>query len=1317
MADGEKGHSGKSAYLHSPSVSAFAFILTALVILTSFAVMGCSSHYEPASDGPEKDVVKTSYELMSQTDEQVAKKSDGCMSCHTEVDSPSMHKSPAVHLGCMDCHGGDPGVFAPAGAQIGSAAYEGAKDNAHVPPRNPEVWKTSANPERTYTALLEESPEFVKFFNPGDLRVAEETCGGCHIDEVRRVRKSLHTTSAVFWAAAAYNNGILTSKRAVFGEAYNRDGETVMIKSVPPPTEEEIREKGEVPFILPLSRWEMTKPGDNFRVFEDGGIFIGSLFPDIGNLLPVAGIAEDGGKPEIRQSNRGLGTGLRVSIPILNIHKTRLNDPHLSLLGTNDQPGDFRSSGCSGCHVMYANDRDPYNSGSYAAYGNTGKSQTVDPTIPKDEQGHPLWHQFTSAVSTSQCMVCHMHQPNVFVNTYLGYTMWDYEVDGEAMWPKEQRNPSDSEMWKVLSRNPEEAAVRGLWADVEFLTNVWDLNSKLKHTQFADYHGHGWNFRAVFKQDRKGNLLDASGDAIPFEDVTSEKLQRAVRETTENPHERKGVPVHLKDIHLEKGMHCVDCHFEQDSHGNGRLHGEYANAIEIGCIDCHGTIWKKATLKTSGVAAPEGGHDLSRLRTPTGARRFAWKLGKLYQRSMVTPKVEWEVAQVIDSITPGSIHYNEKSRRAKTIRKDGINWGDTPPPGHGEMLAHSDKKMECYTCHTSWTTACAGCHLPIQANWKVQVKHFEGLETRNWATYNPQAVRTDQFILGINGSTKGNKVAPVRSSSALVLSSTNINRERIYTQQAPISSAGYSSQAFNPHFSHTVRTAETKTCIDCHVSEENDNNAWIQSVLGQGSNFVNFIGRNAWVAVGEDGFEAVNVTEWDEPQAVIGSYLHKLAYPDNYAKHKQKGDELDSAYHHGGDNIIDIQLRGEYLYTANGPGGFRVFDVASVDNKGFSERIVTAPVSPLGQRTYVKTKYATAVGLPTTMPVDPTRCYRVEGGGKTFKPEEPLPQEPCLPENEEQRFHELYRYVYVTDKYEGLVVVNVDTLSDRNPKNNFLERAAAFNPDGILNGAVNIEVAGNYAYITADKGLVIVGIDDPLKPRVAAVVDAPMIVKPKAVAVQFRYAFVVDGEGLKVVDITFSEKPRFVSGATIPLKEANDIYVARTYAYIAGGKDGLVIADIEKPEKTFIDQIYNAEGKIDDTRDVKVGITNASLFAYLADGKNGLRVIQLTSPERTPGFYGFSPRPAPELIATYHTHDPALAISKGLDRDRAVDESGNQVSVFGRIGSKPFNLEEMRKLYIKDGKVYTVTDDHKRSEPLKFLPEEEQGKRLMKSEP
>src|SRR5205085_2448666 len=108
--------------------------------------------------------------------------------------------------------------------------------------------------------------------------------------------------------------------------------------------------------------------------------------------------------------------------------------------------------------------------------------------------------------------------------------------------------------------------------------------------------------------------------------------------------------------------------------------------------------------------------------------------------------------------------------------------------------------------------------------------------------------------------------------------------------------------------------------------------------------------------------------------------------------------------------------------------------------------------------------------------------------------------------------------------------------------------------------------------------------------------------------------------------------------------------------------------------------------------DVKLGITYVSEFAYLADGVNGLRVVQLTSPE-TPGNQGFSPRPTPQLVATYPTvaGGRAQAVSKGVDRDRAVDESGNQIAVFGRIGAGPLNREEQQKMYLRDGRVWKVS--------------------------
>jgi hypothetical protein len=220
---------------------------------------------------------------------------------------------------------------------------------------------------------------------------------------------------------------------------------------------------------------------------------------------------------------------------------------------------------------------------------------------------------------------------------------------------------------------------------------------------------------------------------------------------------------------------------------------------------------------------------------------------------------------------------------------------------------------------------------------------------------------------------------------------------------------------------------------------------------------------------------------------------------------------------------------------------------------------------------------------------------------------------------------------------------------------------------------------------------VVLGLEDPVKPRILAQVGAPLR-EPRAVAVQFRYAFVLDADGLKVLDVTFPASPRAVDGATVPIKDARGIYLARTYAYVAAGSEGLVIVDIERPESPRLEQKWNNGGAINDANDVKIGMTNGSAFAYVADGKNGLRVVQVISANETPGAYGFTPRPTPLLVSTYATHGPAMALSRGLDRDRAVDETGNQLGVFGRRGARPFNREEQQRLYLLDGKLFTVSD-------------------------
>jgi len=370
--------------------------------------------------------------------------------------------------------------------------------------------------------------------------------------------------------------------------------------------------------------------------------------------------------------------------------------------------------------------------------------------------------------------------------------------------------------------------------------------------------------------------------------------------------------------------------------------------------------------------------------------------------------------------------------------------------------------------------------------------------------------------------------------------------------------------------------------------------------------------------------------------------------------------------------VLSLQARGEYLYAACGEMGLRVFDISFTDHKGFSERMFTAPVSPLGQKFFVRTRFATSVAAPTTIAPDPTRKH--------------------FPENQENPVHPMYAFIYVTDKHEGLVMVGAGTLLDGDPLNNFLKKDVVFNPGNILAGADSITFHGTHAHIGCDAGLVTIDLSNPKEPKVTQVLGGPSVGRPRAMATQGRYGFVADDHALVTLDLSNPAEPRPVS--TLPFPGLKSLYAARTYLFAAAGHRGIAILDIQNPEQAKVDQVYDADGRINDAHDIKLGATYPSQFGYVADGKNGLRVLQLTTPD-TPGSAGFSPRPVPMLVSNYKMKlgGHALCIAKGIDRDRAVDEAGNQLAVFGRLGARPLNLEEMNRLYLRDGKVWRVSND------------------------
>lgn len=1206
--------------------------------------------------------------------------SPACLSCHTGTepmhrprrlpgapdapDEPITAQSPKDREGltCVDCHGGN---------GTGAATVEAA----HVQPRHTNIWSSSAHSRDSYAALNEESHEFVRFINPSDFRIADETCGRCHGEKLRSMRQSVMSHNAMVHNAVFYNNGGFESKAPLFGETFDRNGRPAVLSSTRPLSEAE-KKHGALEKLLPHPEWKITKIKDPLRVAEVNNPALGT---------------------------RGPGTDGRIAAVFLNVLKTRLNDPTLWFFGPNKIAGDYRASGCAACHVIYANDRSPWASAQFSNFGNRGTTFTNDaalqPAREKGEPGHPIFHRLEVSIPAAQCLVCHYHQGDGAIGTFTGRIWWDRETDAEGVTQAKALPDYGSPAYGRKAGAMEDMAEHNAELPYDPTSQKSPSESQAsansnvtyQQVQFSDFHAHGWNFMNVYKRDAKGNLRDASGQVI-----------------SENDPDKWKKAIHLKDIHLEKGMQCVDCHTTQDMHGDGNIYAQMTDYIEIRCVDCHGTVAKRTDLLTSGH--PWQRNDLTGALTPFldptdpkherrlpvfYCRRFdslettapvpgeGCKVGRLYQRSRMVFGLDWQVKQVTDIVNPNTPDYSPKATNAKLVRQDGsVHFG-----ADRSDVAHNYEKMECASCHSSWQTTCSGCHLPLDLNVRSKDKHYEDEFSRGYAPYNQQAIRVDSFFLGIGTTNHGNKVTPFRPASSVIVSAYDRNRNNIIHQQPLVSAPGFSNEAVTPHPPHTVRTKETRQCTDCHISQNNDNNAKLSMLLGFGANGLNFMGTYAFVAEQGKGVTAVQVAEGLEPQPVIGSRFYSVNDPARAKQFEESGRKLKTAYSRRAPRVQALAVRGEYLLAAEGRDGLKVYDIANINNKSAAQRIVQAVNSRLGEKTVVPSRNATFVHLPSSLPV--------HVGGPKPELNRGITMEEIRKLNGEQPLHPLYRYALVADGEEGLILVDVDTLTDGDPENNRLSRGVTFNPEGKLAGARMVKTLGHYAYIVSERnGLSVVDLDQPLSPRLVHQSAPGELNGARAIELQFRYAFVLDREGLKVFDVTDKERPALVPSATVPLGEARGLCVSRTYAYIAAGREGLVIVDVQDPTHPARLEYNRADAPLDDSYDVSVATTNASFFAYVADGKNGLRVVRLIEPPDTPGHFGFSPTPTPRLIATYPTAGVAVAVNRGQVRDRFVDESGGQMVVSNRIGARTFNLEEIRRfMFYPNGKVMKFGDD------------------------
>ena len=714
----------------------------------------------------------------------VAATAESCMSCHNggnhdDYSGPGMenpHPFPgAATLKCTECHGGDPKA--------------GKKKKAHIPPP-PEIGDRNNLQENdhayfnrltltgidkfpdyavdgvTYTAL-----DYLQFINPGDLRVVtdERSCGVCHAAHGECVSKSLLATESGVFSGAMFSIGIdnqVPQNQGLYDEtaadlAFRAmfDPNFVFDPNVVGPVEEL--------FEFPV----FSRHGDPTGIFENPAYDNPNLDDD---QLADGRVVSDSELSHLYHEQIAFTCG----------------NCHLGSAGANNRYGDFRSSGCTACHM-----RKSLSGRANESYWKINQKEPVDPdNIAAPELSHVQRHvivsraqtlttgEFMEGMDDYTCAGCHQGSNR----TVMQY--WGIRLDQNADLARRVQYPADPVSF----------------TDTRNDTRLFD--PVVNNTTF---NGRAAN-QYILHEDYDG---DGRDDTPP-------------------------------DIHYEAGLGCIDCHGSHDLHGGvvGRpdqpMLSHQEQAVAIQCESCHGGVEAEAATvagqtydgSTVEMAVDGEGNPLKHVIKEGD--------GNFYLTSRLTGNRHFVVQTrdvVVDSgkVNPldGQPIYNAKASYAMG-RKDGDPSTGIGPQQTGGALngfSHSDE-MSCVSCHASWTNNCIGCHL-----WGEYDDNFSNITGDKIVFEENEAQFVYQnpvlFQLGVDTH---NKIAPIAPNTETFFKW--IDRNNVESKVFSFSDrngAGnnpgavqFPSLSHNAMMPHSIRGRVTSNdegpryCVACHLTDD-----------------------------------------------------------------------------------------------------------------------------------------------------------------------------------------------------------------------------------------------------------------------------------------------------------------------------------------------------------------------------------------------------------------------------------------------------------------------------------------------------------------
>lgn len=304
-----------------------------------------------------------------------------------------------------------------------------------------------------------------------------------------------------------------------------------------------------------------------------------------------------------------------------------------------------------------------------------------------------------------------------------------------------------------------------------------------------------------------------------------------------------------QDIHYQKGMLCGDCHTTIDVHGDGFLAASNLAAVEIECADCHGTPesypWELPLgfgdeFGDPPARRPARGTAQEPLHISNFGTVFPAEDGYLLTaRGNPMPKVVRRGNAVILHTSGGkdlSLKPLKALREEKALSLAGRVAMHVVQP--------HIRKMECYTCHASWSPQCYGCHVRIDYSGGRSSFDWLGAGHRHrrpecaadrnehgYPTRIPGVVHEDRSytrweepVLGVNGEGRVSPIAPGCQPAITIIDEDGkpILLNKIFRTPPGAEGSGQEGQLaidMSPTQPHTM-TRNARTCESCHLSHK-----------------------------------------------------------------------------------------------------------------------------------------------------------------------------------------------------------------------------------------------------------------------------------------------------------------------------------------------------------------------------------------------------------------------------------------------------------------------------------------------------------------